>query len=190
MEQIRLVEVIVDDQGGTPKTLVERAVVKMKAAARAAKAAKDQNLRYDEIWCVFDVDEHPKLQDATQQANAHGISVAVSNPCFELWLLLHFEYQSACIHRHDAQSACKRYLKDYQKEINFSEVANRVNMAISQAERLEKWQDERGCSGENPSTTVHHLVGRIRSMSKAEGLKEIRSLQSTVPPFEHSSRCE
>jgi hypothetical protein len=49
----------------------------------------------DEVWCVFDVDEHPKLAEARDQANANGIQLAVSNPCFELWLLLHFQEHRA-----------------------------------------------------------------------------------------------
>jgi len=44
--------------GGVPKTLVERAVA-IKRAAR-----KDPNLDYDEVWCAFDIDEHPFVPEA------------------------------------------------------------------------------------------------------------------------------
>jgi hypothetical protein len=177
-EQIRLIEVVVDNEGGTPKTLVERAVSRIKASKRQAKGARDQNLKYDEIWCVFDVDEHPKLMDALQQAKAQGISITISNPCFELWLLLHFTYHSAWIDRHAVQNACREHLKDFDKYINFSEVSNYIEVAILRAEQLEKWQETRGCSGENPSTTVHRLVQHIIHMSKTEYLKQIQELQS------------
>ncbi len=177
-EQVRLVEVIIDDDGGTPKTLVERAVRRKKAADRAAKGARDDNLKFDEVWCVFDIDEHPKLTDARQQADANHILLAASNPCFELWLFLHFEYLSAWIHRHDIQSARKKHLAEYEKKIDFSVVVDHVDDAISRAEQLEKWQAERGCSGDNPSTTVHRLVKRIRSMSKSERLKQIDKLRT------------
>jgi hypothetical protein len=59
--------------GGTPKTLVERAVDLKRAARREAKSKKDQNLDYDEVWCVFDIDEHPFLPDAKQQARDNQI---------------------------------------------------------------------------------------------------------------------
>src|SRR5271156_3507691 len=85
------------EPGGTPKTLVERAVDLKKAAARDAKRGKDENLKFDVVWCVFDVDEHPYLAEAQQQARVNGIKVAVSNPCFELWALLHFQEQHAYI---------------------------------------------------------------------------------------------
>lgn len=176
-EQIRAVEVIVDSEGGTPKTLVERAVSRMKAARRAAKGARDQNLIYDEIWCVFDVDEHPKLIDAMQQAEANKISIAVSNPCFELWLLLHFKDHRAWINRHAAQSACRECLKGFEKEIDFLAIRNRMEEAIHRATELERWQQGRGRVGHNPSTTVHKLVLRLKELSKSVNLERIHSVQ-------------
>src|ERR1700691_2829319 len=50
--------------GGTPKALVERAVDLKKTADRDAKRSKDENLNYDAVWCVFDVDEHLLLAEA------------------------------------------------------------------------------------------------------------------------------
>jgi len=35
-------------------------------AARDAVGERDDNLRYDEVWCVFDVDEHPRISEARQ----------------------------------------------------------------------------------------------------------------------------
>ena len=47
------------EPGGTPKTLVERAADLKKSAEKDAKRGKDETLKYDVVWCVFDVDEHP-----------------------------------------------------------------------------------------------------------------------------------
>ena len=58
---------------------------------------------FDEIWCVFDTDQHPNLAQAINEAGQSEIEVAVSNPCFELWLVLHSQEQTAFIDRHDAQ---------------------------------------------------------------------------------------
>jgi hypothetical protein len=176
-EQVRSVDVIIDDEGGTPKTLVERAASRMRSARRGARGARDQNLIYDEVWCVFDVDEHPQLLEAKQQAQDNNIYIAVSNPCFELWLLLHFRSQTAWIHRHDVQSACRICSNEAGKRVNFSELRDRVDVAIQRANELEKWQDGRGCSGENPSTSVHRLVQRLKDLSKSAGLEQIRTLQ-------------
>ena len=43
----------------------------------------------DQVWIVVDVDEHSTLEDALKQCDRHGYHYAVSNPCFEFWLLLH-----------------------------------------------------------------------------------------------------
>jgi hypothetical protein len=67
------------------------ALVSMAADARAKAMVEEAEI--DEFWCVFDVEwpvNHPRLKEAIDQARRDGIQVAVSNPCFELWLILHF----------------------------------------------------------------------------------------------------
>ena len=52
-----------------------------------------ENDEIDEVWCVFDVEApqtHPNLQEALARARDNEIETAVSNPCFEIWLALHF----------------------------------------------------------------------------------------------------
>ncbi|MEU5697882.1 RloB family protein [Streptomyces aurantiacus] len=44
---------------------------------------------FDQVWCVVDVDEFEDLDRAQRLARRENIELAVSNPCFELWLLLH-----------------------------------------------------------------------------------------------------
>ena len=108
--------------GGVPKTLVERAVEMKKAAALKAKRQKDENLKYDHVWCVFDVDEHPFVPEAKQQARDNGIEVAISNPCLELWALLHFRDQRAHIERGPLHHECKQYMPDYEKRLPSSQL--------------------------------------------------------------------
>jgi RloB-like protein len=95
-------------KGSSPATLVDLAVREKKRQAREAKRSGGR--AYDEIWCVFDVDQHPGLAQAIQRAREHDIEVAVSNPCFELWLILHHQDQTAHIERGSAQSLAKRLL--------------------------------------------------------------------------------
>jgi hypothetical protein len=47
-----------------PKRLVELAKEARSKADREAKLARDDSLRYDEVWCVFDCDEHARLKPA------------------------------------------------------------------------------------------------------------------------------
>jgi RloB-like protein len=77
--------------GAVPLTLVTLAV-----AARAKSAAEEAEI--DEFWCVFDVEwprNHPHLRESIAKAEANDIRLAISNPCFELWLILHYRNQGS-----------------------------------------------------------------------------------------------
>ena len=157
-----LVEIEIDDRGGTPKTLVERAAERKREAEREAKSQRDEFLLYDEVWCVFDIDDHPKLADARQQARDNDILLAVSNPCFELWALLHFQDQAAYIERQKVRSRLKKHLSDYNKELPFDRLRPQYDHAVRRARELEDRCERDGCPGANPSTGVHRLSERIR----------------------------
>lgn len=172
--RIRLVQTEVVPCGANPKTLVDYAVDKKKEAERQARKERDDNLKYDEIWCVFDVDLHEHIPAAKQKADANRINLAISNPCFELWLLLHFQEQSAHIERHHVQSACRGHMPRYDKEVPFDLVFPRYREAVQRAEALEHWQETRGCAGENPSTGVHRLTERIMELGREQQLKKHR----------------
>ena len=74
----------------------------------------------DELWLVIDRDrwEVPMLRRVTQEALQKRFCVADSNPCFELWLLLH--------HR-----SLDNYSDDQQEEL-------RQNRQIGRRKRLER----------------------------------------------------
>jgi RloB-like protein len=149
------------EPGGTPKVLVERAVELTKAAEKAAKRGKDENLKYDVAWCVFDVDVHPLIAEAQQQARDNDIKVAVSNPCFELWALLHFQDQHAHIERREVQRQCRHYMPDYEKRLPCEALMVEYDEAVRRSEQLEHWHHTRGTEGGNPSTGVHRLTEEI-----------------------------
>ncbi|MET9290480.1 RloB family protein [Streptomyces sp. NPDC003077] len=52
---------------------------------------------FDAVWCVVDVDEHANLERTCVEARRSSIEMAVSSPCFEIWLLWHFENRAAWI---------------------------------------------------------------------------------------------
>src|SRR5262249_25450256 len=101
--------VTIDEFHGAPMQLVETATARRTADLRDAKRGRGS--AYHEYWCVFDIDEHPNVGPALDLAGTSGISVAVSNPCIELWFVLHFENQTAVLHRHDAQRKSCDWLK-------------------------------------------------------------------------------
>lgn len=165
-EKINLVRIIIDNQGGTPKTLVDRAVAEKRRN-------RSEFGKQDEIWCVFDIDEHPLIAEARQKADANGIKIAISNPSFEFWLLLHFVYHSAAISRQEARRQCEARMNGYEKHIPGEALFPLLGTALENAQRLAKWHDTRGTVGENPSTDVYKLIERLRGGSKQELIKQI-----------------
>jgi hypothetical protein len=89
------VEIRVRSKGGSPKELVEY-------ARSIAPIGADE---FDEVWCVVDRDEFD-LEPAVICATELDVRLAVSNPCFELWLLLHHEDCTAELG--DAKSVLRR----------------------------------------------------------------------------------
>lgn len=165
-EHNTLVDVIIDGEGGSPKTLVERAAAQKKESEQNAQRFADANLKYDEVWCVYDVDQHPKLADAYQQARDNGIELAISNPCFELWLLLHFADQNAHIERNKAAALLRTHIPGYRKRAPFSVLRQGYEDAVNRAKILKKRCETGGNSGGNPSTEVYRLTEQIRALSR------------------------
>jgi hypothetical protein len=153
--------------GGVPRTVVELAVKMKKESEREAKSRKDENLRYDHVWCVFDVDVHPFVPEAKQQAEANAIQVAVSNPCFELWFLLHFQDQTAHIERDKVQHLCRGHMPGYQKTPDCDALRPHQTEAMERAIHLENWQETRGNAGGNPSTGVYRLIQQIQAACRS-----------------------
>jgi RloB-like protein len=161
-------EVIVNihEFNGTPLPLVERAVREQKAERYEARHGRGQP--HDEIWCVFDVDSHPKLQEAIQLAVRHGIRMTVSNPCFELWLVLHYQDQTASIERHRIQKLARTHLQ-CRKALSpqaLEALTSRYGKAIKRARALDKkHEDDGNPPRHNPSSEVWKLVERIRQQA-------------------------
>lgn len=155
--------VVIDPFRGVPLSLVEHAVKLQRQERRDERRARGR--KYDEIWCVFDIDEHPDLDRAFDLARRHGIHLAVSNPCLELWFILHFEDQSAWIHRRRAQErseellGCGKVLSDDAVAVLF----DRYDCAADRARQLERRHSDAGSDpGENPSSGVWRLIETIR----------------------------
>jgi hypothetical protein len=121
--------------------------------------------RIDSSWCVFDIEspiEHPKLDEALRLADRSNINLAMSNPCFETWLLLHH-----CEHLGEMTStAAKRSLAQYEtppfKRTAAQFYFGRLNQASTRAKNLSK-RFEEGSSVRltNPGTDVWKLIEEL-----------------------------
>ena len=159
------VEVVIPRQHGVPRTLVDAAVALKAKADRDARRLKDDFIAFDEVWCVYDVDAHPKLSEALDKAKANGVELAISNPCFELWLLLHFRDSPGARDRHDVQRLVGSFIGGYQKRVDFDQLAPGLDSARARARRLHEDAERMGESGRNPTTGVFRLVD---SMARVE----------------------
>lgn len=129
-----------------------------KHVLRAALDMQDQEPDgFDEVWLVVDVDEHATLDDALVEAKRCGIPVAVSNPCFEIWLVWH--YQDCSSHQATKKLAEKlkkhgHVGKDIPNSFPFEahdEAARRAGSAVAPWER-----------GPNPSSGMPQLIAALK----------------------------
>ncbi len=115
---------------------------------------------------MFDRDEHPNFAKAIDLADRHGINLAISNPCLELWFILHSEDQTAYLERHAAQRraedllGCSKVLTDSA----LGALAERYDEARRRAVKLdEKHAGDGSPPGDNPSSGVWRLIDLIRN---------------------------
>ena len=136
-------------------------------------AAEHSRLPMDEMWIVFDCDQHPHKPEAFKEAAENGIGIAYSSISFETWILLHFIYSAR------AYASCdelikvldKYYSNGYDKAMNnlFEETAgaghSRLLSAIANAKRLNremlKVNNGKAIHELNPYTNVHELLAAI-----------------------------
>lgn len=149
-------------RGAAPLSLVEHAVATKRETER--EEARGRGSAYDEIWCVFDRDLHPNVDEALALAERYGIGVVLSNPCIELWFVLHFEDQTASIHRHDAQRraadllGCGKALTVAAAEV----LVARFDDARTRAQALDRKHAGDGSPPRsNPSSDMWRLIDRI-----------------------------
>lgn len=87
---------------------------------RLQKEIGSESLRKgDEAWIVVDVDDYgDELGDLVAWCNSHpGYHLSVSNPKFELFLVMHFEKANGCTTASKVDDALKRYMPGYDKRL-------------------------------------------------------------------------
>lgn len=147
------------------------------SVVRRAKYLKEEQYvlgRNDKIYCVYDVDNSPEeqLNEAQKLANKNNVKACVSNPCFEIWYLLHYRYSTAAFNSYeDVKRELLGYISDYDKNKDvFIRLQLHQEKAISHAKNLEQ-HHSRGeiasIRGRNPSTQIHDLVGFLNKISQA-----------------------
>lgn len=135
---------------------------------------------FEQIYAVFDRDDHPTFHDALARARALDgtlrndlkqpvkFAAIPSRPSFEFWLLLHFEDVRNLIHRDEAMRRLKRYLPDYDKGYGraFAETKSGLQSALDRARNLAEHAGP--ANDREPYTAAGELVDLLISIKKDE----------------------
>lgn len=155
-------------EGRSPGTIVKYALERF-----------DEDDEFDRVYCVFDRDEHADYEASVERCrqlrkmnkNAkHCLFTAItSNPCFEYWLILHFEDTSRPFVRKGkkspgdcAVSHLKKYIAKYDKGERgiHGLVRNHQATAIARAKRVNQ------LNLENPHTKMNELVSALEELKQ------------------------
>ena len=152
---------------GVPMTIAQRASARMKQRRGNSFDEKDQ------VWAVFDRDEHPNHEAAVRMCEQNRVGVARSNPCFEVWLILHENDYDRSDHRRAVQRHLKTLRPEYDpdngKSCDCHDLVSRVEQAEARAARQLAARHREGVPFGPPSTTVSHLTAAIRAAAQAAG---------------------
>jgi len=154
VQERTLLDLRIDLTGAVPLTLVRQAI---QAKARGTA---------DEYWCIFDVEwpqHHPHLAEAIALAKAKAIPIAVSNPAFELWLLLHFKDHQSHLNTDEAIRDRRSADLSTDKHLDPAKYMPLRAIAAARARNLGKRHASNGSftPHDNPSSNVFDLVDAI-----------------------------
>ncbi|MCJ7481976.1 MAG: RloB family protein [Thermodesulfovibrionales bacterium] len=166
--KLQAVDIEITNADGTDALSVVDYAIKLRDE-RKREVKRGCTIPYDSVWAVFDTeraDTNPKLKDALHKAGVYKINVAISNPCFEFWLLLHDEFTTAPFAK--CENVIRRikdkFLPDYEKgNIPVESYIIKIPTAVRYAEQCQHHHKTAGTEG-NPSTGVYLLV---REMNEA-----------------------
>lgn len=157
------IELVISAAVGAPISILEAASGKLREITKRAYIR--QNGDRDQVWLVFDRDEHLKVPDVRAEAERIGLNVAFSDPCFEVWLILHERDYDKDEHRHVTQALCEivcgGYVAKGRKLPDVHALMSKVEVAEDRAEKLVERREADG--GGSPYTDVFRLTQALRS---------------------------
>ena len=163
-----------------PKDVRNRLVIKVVETKTRTMIDKCLELtaydaQYRIPWIVFDRDQVQKFDEIIAEAASKGIQVGWSNPCFEIWMYAYFGSMPAI---QNSETCCSEFGRVYESKIGqkYSKADEQMygkickagdeekaiqiaQQKLEQCIREEKTKPSQMC----PCTTVHELVGEIRS---------------------------
>ena len=133
---------------------------------------------YDKIYCVFDKDKHGDFGKALNIIKQNeDLQAIISNPCFEYWILLHFEKTTKPFGS-GSKSPCdelvsknlKNYIQDYSKNYDKFEniIQNHLQTALLNAKEIDI--EKKKSKNENlPFTDIWILINKLEAIKEKYG---------------------
>jgi hypothetical protein len=161
--QLTTAEIIVAEntRGSAPISVVEHA---------EAKCAEQGG--YDKIFCVFDRDGHESFDRARARISALArrskkplpIEEAISVPCFEFWVLLHFERTDSPFNKcADVIPRIRAHRAGYAKAD--AAVAKQLMGRLADAQANAAWLETRAMdNNHNPYTSVYRVIRHFQTV--------------------------
>ena len=131
---------------------------------------------FDQVYAVFDRDDHDSYFNALDVAKALdgklrndekqpvSFKAVASIPCFELWLLLHYEDVQAPLHRDAVMDRLKQHIPGYGKGTGgaFATTRKQLDVATQRAQALAAKFS--AYSDPEPFTALHELVALLTTL--------------------------
>ncbi|MGE4240548.1 RloB family protein [Ramlibacter sp.] len=136
---------------------------------------------FDHIYVVFDRDEHDTYYPALSKAAAldgkllnderHAVpfEAIASVPCFEVWLLLHFEDVQAPIHRNEVTARLQAHLPGYKKGGGGHWGATKERRETAAMHAAARASSTTAHDGEATYTDMHRLVDVLMHLRTPRG---------------------
>ena len=95
----------------------------LKYAAQVYEQEKSSD-PYDRVYCVFDRDQHKSFSTTVEKISALKTSgepffAITSTPCFEVWLLLHFNSVTHSFMPRGKRSPCDQAISELREKAKF-----------------------------------------------------------------------
>jgi RloB-like protein len=167
------VEVQPGELGTEPLQVVQYAKALFESGDRNKQI---QPRAFEQVYAVFDRDEHRTYFDALQLAESLNgklrndnrqpvrFQAMASIPCFELWLLLHFEDVHAPVQRDEVMVRLKNHIPGYEKGAGgaFALSVDRLKGATQRAQALAAKFN--AYTDPEPFTALHELVELLTAL--------------------------
>jgi len=148
----------------------------------AAKEARKQEISIkdgDFSAAVFDIDldlnKINNIENTINFAKKKNVELYSSNPCFELWYLLHFAYSTKSYGSNlEVIKELRKYIPNYEKNrCDFNILDPLSYKAIANAKQMQKKvkevNDGNICLVNNPNTDIYILVEKVLPELKKGG---------------------